>query len=430
MLKIISIAVILMLTFVLSGCNDNENVTNSLIEVKIIEDFEALGLEMPNYLWHSFTEATLNGEFHEIFWAGQSLTLSNGLTDEIEATFKVDAGQRIDIERGLRVEDYYFVKVISSDNDDPWTPTVIEILILDKNLTVVESFNITEENGVAFSGEQLGVERNEAGEWLIYLIEYLWPADDTRIYTYNLNTSELKRLLEMGAGKEALLFMPDTSQLLFSITHWIGNGEEIDYIEYGLLNLETLEVEMIPQSITDDGSWVRTPLVDGYLVFTSTKWIDEDGVVLEDELLMQLRTDEETVVTAVIETAFLFHLPTGEYQTISLEDYRVSFVHWTDGQILVTSTSESADGHVLNVTSRVMIHDIHTGELVFEYTLINGDLAEDEALEGIEFFKLADDVYLIRARVQTGINETNLLPTGRRTEYIVIEIEVQEDEQY
>jgi len=430
MLKKISIVLFLMLTFILSGCNDDELAVNSQIEIRVIEDFEALGLEMPPYLWISFDEASFGREFHEILFAGQSLKVSNGLTDEIEAVHEINAGRYI--EWLHTVEDYYVVKVISNDNDDPWTPTAIEILILDKSLNVVEIFNHSKENDILFSGysllQQLRIERNEAGEWLVFFIENIWSVDYTRIFTYNLNASELTSFLELDAEKDVLFFIPNTNQLLFRITHWIGNNERIDYVEYGVLNWETLEVEMIPRSITDNGSWVRTSLADKYLVFVSTQWVDEDGLVVEGELLIQLHEDEETILTLEIETAFLFHLPIGTYRTISLEDYRVSDVLATDGHLLFTASLEPTDGHLLNIISRVMIHDIQTGELLFEHALINANLGEDEALEGIEFLNLADDIYLIRAHIQTGIIEENLLPTGRRTEYIVIEVEVFDDE--
>ena len=410
------ILTILLPVILLIGCNGNESggvsTTNSRVEVRIIEDFEVSEYDMPSYLY-------LN-------WWNRSLQVLNGLTGEIEQNIEFSEYHRLNL-FPQPMGDYYVMSatIVDTLEEDVAQVIATEYLIFDQNFNLIEELVITEDIDIIFKiGNTRQIGQNEAGEWIAY------GFNGDRIYAYNFHTEEMSRIaiIEEGWIRDILL-MPNVNQLAFTLLPEFDLGWQ-EYIEFGFIDLETLEMNIAHQ--VENVAWPpnlvlpRNPIIPPY-----------EFLLVETSIGNDMQSESEVL---------LIHPLTGEVRMVSIgsddfwgDGYEFSATGHAsssmDGQLVFKSVMEQNEEPVdgwsfSNLMLRVGLYDTQTGVAVFEHLLVDKDtLALDENIEWATLVPISESIYLIRARVLTGFTETNDdRPTGVRFEYIFVEIVVHEDE--
>jgi len=384
----------------LLGCSDDQNEQISIvegIEIRIIKDFEEIELESLYRTTYAFDS--------------RSITLSNILTEEIRVSFEFEVHQYLGYSLQM-LDNYYILELFIGDEAQIASgvisdmPFAIEFYILDESLNVVETFNVTEEDGMIFSwllqshGRQLSLKNDE---WLVYIMHHNWSLGYTvlEFYTYNLHTRELTLMAEIEDSNftgGSLQLISATNQLAFMLTHFIG--EMVSHVELGLMDLDTFETNIIYS--TDDFNSAMMDVFGEYLVVFES-WADEE--TLESEVV-------------------LIHSLTGEVRNVLLIDYRTVWPSLTaDGQFVFIGRTdwESPDR-----STRVRLYDTQTGVVVFEHMLIDR-LNENEGFMWLEFHNIDENIYSISVDIWE-YDDRGWLAERSRIEYIVIEFLVTDDE--
>lgn len=430
MIKKVNLVLMLLLlpAILLIGCNSDENgdrtTTSSRIEVRIIEDFESLGLDVPLYYHIKW----INRPGIESQLIPQIL---NGLTGEIEKAFEFSDYHRVQY-YPIPFGDYYILPVSLGNNPylDGETMTVgIEYFIFDQNFNQIDSFilSMDEENMDVISKvdgfRQVG--QNELGEWLIYGV----GGNVDRIYVYNVSTSEIIQIAQFDGFVGGLCLMSDVNKLAFTLGQGLFGFGWQEHLEFGFIDLETHEISIVHQ-------------VENALLPRLADPFDPMFPVGE-ALLVNITTGNDE--QSAREVLLLYPL-TGEVRTIPIgaDDY------WNlegYGYLSTFSTNTTMDGRFIlknmleqnaplidgwshsNLLLTVELYDTQTSKVVFEYLLIDADtLALDESMRGANLIPIYENIYLIRARIFTGQTETDASIGAIRFEYIVVEIVVHDDE--
>jgi len=417
------INLILMLAFssvFLVGCNEEENTMEDGINVRIIEDFDVDGFDIPPY-------------FHLQFgcwnWGGFRQVL-NGLTGEVENIIEFSEYHRFGNWCFPQpIGDYYVIYVNLFNTQEPDVAQTIasEFFIFDQDFNLVEEFMFSVDDAIdimmkiGFPLPQT-IGQNETGEWLGYTV----GLGGNNIYAYNFHTHEIFQVVYLNnAVTEGSFLMPNINKLAFILMHDFG-----ERVEFGFIDLETHEVTMIHEA---ENIRLSHPNQLQPIAPTDEVW------------LVNLITGSEEHPER---EALMIHPLTGEVRTFPIreDDFTwrgdESYFRWVsdasitlDGSWLLIQANEFSEELVegwcgSNATSTVRLYDTQTTELIFEYLLIDEDtLSIGESLSsGASIIQLEENIYLIRQSIGTGITEESFEPTGIRFEYIVIEIMVHGDE--
>jgi len=401
---------VLFLAFILSGCNENPNkqiATAEGIEIRIIEDFEALELEQPYRIY------TPNP---------RTLHLSNVLTGEIKTIFEFETYREIISSEVQAIAGYYSVMVISGD-DTHFATTgfvsdlfAVEFIIFDDNLNILEAFRITEEDGSIFSSLLMSFGDNQIvkqdDEWLVKFNSTNWMFGQMEkyFYSYNLNTQELTLMTEVEGSNFVgnMHIIPMTNQLSFVLTHF--ESEMISHVEFGFIDLDTFELNIVYS--VDTPTTPVTNVFGEYLVISEI-WIDEDA--LESEVV-------------------LIHSLTGEVTKVPLFGYRSvwsSLALTSNNRFLFTTRREYEYPHPnwSKCITRARLYDVQTGDIAFEYMLIAEDtLNENEETGNFTLFSnVAENIYIISVDIWE-VDDLGIDIGRIRVEYMIIEIVESDDE--
>jgi len=385
--KMISLFILVLVLVFLGGCGND-----SLLEVRIIEDHQALGLEIP--------------QFPRIDWNfgvdGFLIEVLNGSTGEVEQTIEFSDYKRFG---SLEVNGNYHI-LRTWQMDEEYQSFISEFLIFDKNFNLVESFRI-DQNSVAYSksiGSNPQLSLNETGDWLIYLWESASDfAGPSHIYTYNFNNHELISVTEVESLFNSLYLIESSYKLAFTVTHGFG-GDWFKDVEFRFIDLETFEEEIVFQ-IED----ISHPQVSAVGKFLLADIIANNGV--REAVLIHSQTNEVS------------RIPFGYEDSLHGNPDLTM-----DGELMFIFQHEFRGRELSDIVSWIRLHDTNNGEVVFEYQLINENtLAIGEVVVDIEFLNIDEDIYLIRAIIfeeeVTGSGyEIVFEIVDIRFEYIVIEI--------
>jgi len=371
----------------LGGCGND-----SSVEIRIIEDYQALGLEIPPH-----------PHFDWVFGRGGfSIQVLNGSTGEVEQLIEFSDDKQFE---SLQVSsNYHILRTWQMDEENQ--SFISEFFIFDKNFNLVESFMI-DQNSVAYTksiGFNPQLVMNETGDWLIYVWESAGDFDGlSQIYTYNFNNHELISVAEVESLFNSLYLIQSSNKLAFTVGHGFGR-DWLERVEIHFLDLETLEEEIVFQVENVDHPQISAV---GEFLFADITSANEDR------------------------EAVLLHSQTNEVRRIPFgyEDSLHGNPDLTlDGDLMFIFQHEFKGREFSDVVSWIRLYDTNNAEVVFEYQLINEDtLAIGEAVADIEFLNIAKDIYLIRARifmeeVTRSDNEIIFEVADIRFEYIVIEI--------
>jgi len=417
MLKKINLVLILaFVSIFLIGCNGEEHTANSGIEVRIIEDFDLHGLDIPPYI--------LFGCEGRILGLSDSIQVFNGLTGELENIIESD------IPRGCVLQPYgdYYLIVINH-HEGLYVPN--EYFILDQDFNLLEEFKFSRDDAIVifsrrgFSPPQR-IGQNEVGEWLGYIV-----GSDGEIYTYNFLTHEIVQIAHLNGMRWEVFLMPDINKLAFMLMNdfdW-QEGIMFERIEFGFIDLVTHEMTMMYEIENVRGPYIHYPL---------------RPVPMGEFLLATFTSSEEQQERE----ALMIYPLTGEVRTILIREDDFSwrgdenYSRWIfdvsttlDGRWLLMQAQEYGemieDWCFSNATSKIRLYDTQTTELIFEHLLIDEDtlkLGESPASLA-SIIQLEENIYLIRQPIGTGRTmEQSFVATDMRFEYIVIEIVVHDDE--
>lgn len=296
------VSTILMLIFVcnfLVGCTGDEATTNSQIRVRIIENYETLGIEIPPFLCFGF---------------GDDLRIINGATGEVERILELDENRQVHPPEA--VGDHFIVLVdVGELNDGEWINIATEYLIFDQNLDLIEEFIISSDDEAAIlMSDSVQIGQNEVDEWIIYSASLLNLSDHhVYIYAYNFNRQELTLLSEIHSDHimpdVVIRLMPDINKLAFMTVP--RANEWLDNVAFGFIDLETLEVEIAFQAENVRGSWI-TALGEVLIIEKETQAGREIGLI---------------------------HAQTGEVKIVPINE--------NDYDLLLGSASTTLDGQLL-----------------------------------------------------------------------------------
>ena len=434
MLKKMSIVLTILLPVILLiGCSGDESgsgaTTNSRIEVRMIEDYESLELDVPLY----FHMNLVSRPGIETQPRPQVL---NGITGEVEKYLEFSDYHRV---RYFPVPfgDYYIWSVTLADtpdiDDTNAIAIAIEYFIFDQNFNLVDSFifSIDEENMDVISKvagfRQVG--QNELGEWLIYGA----GRNGDRIYAYNISTSEITQIAQFNGFIEGLRLMPEINKLAFTLGQDLFGLGWHEHLEFGFIDLETLEVNTIHQvenvrvPLLSD-FWAPVPPISEALRVNLTTGSDEQPE--REALLMYPLTGE--VRTMPIGNDDHWSSSEHEWKFSSTSDAQIT----ADGQLLAKFIMEQLEDPIdgWSYSNRIItavLYDTQTAERVFEHIIVDADmLALDESAGVTQFIPISENIYLIRTDIHTGIRAENpdFFPGTLRFEYIFVEIMVNVDE--
>ena len=411
--------VVLALGF-LVGCNEEEQTTNSGINVRIIEDFDLHDFDIPPHFQNSFCWEW--GVFSQVF---------NGITGELENIIEFSDYHRLGNWCFPQpYQDYYilYVDLFDTQETDLAQQIAAEYFIFDQDFNLIEKFTITVLSDTwmrvgAPLPETIG--QNEVGEWIGYTV--FW---DGEIFTYNFHTHEIVQIAHLNDFSFLwnVFLMPDVNKLAFMLADDFGFNEPAR-VEFGFMDLDTYEITMVHEAEN---------MMRPHQLFPFQPIAPRGEVWLHD--LSEFDAQEREVLT--------IDPLTGEVRTFLMreDDFTwrgdESYSRWIsdvsitrDGRWLLVQafegSEELAEGWCgSNTTSMIRLYDVQTGEAIFEHLLIDEDtLNLGEAISSdASIIQLEENIYLIRQSIGTGWTEESFEPTGMRFEYIVIEIVVNEDE--
>ena len=341
---------------VLLGCSDDQTIAEYAGDIRIIDNFEILELDDPQYLF-------FNGDKN-------MFQKHNIITGEIEATFQLSDEQLL-LRSGQLGDASYEVFLLVGENAnqfrDSWDSTDLEnltvmVLILDEDLNVVSEFEVTETDTVRLAslvGRSRALEKED--ELLIYYESF------GNFFVYNLRTNETIMIFEI----EEPFWVSDFQLTPFNQLVFIKfdmDDDEMETVYYGFIDLDTLKKEIFSTDRFD------SPILDvfeAYLLLHEN-YPDDDAMPTE-VLLLNLLTLESRIV---LSTGYEIHDP----------------VLISNGQLLFTSETTWYP----EIEIRARLYDIKTSAVVFETLLVEpGALDEHEIIIGIEIIDIYLGVYVV-----------------------------------
>ena len=433
MLRKMSIVLTILLpAILLIGCNGDESgdvsTTNSQIEVRIIEDYESLELEVPLYFHMNWLHRSgLNSQARP--------QVLNGLTGGVEKYLEPSNYHRVRY-FPVSLGDYYILPVDLADipNLDDTNAMIIavEYFVFDQNFNLVDSFIISEDEDNREVSDKIDafrqVGQNEAGEWLVYGVS----GNFSLIYVYNISTNEVTQIAQLNGTLLDIRVMPEVNKLAFALSERFEPVWQ-SHVEFGFIDLETLEVDTVHQieNITSpimSPHWDPVPHV-GEVLLVNIRTGDDEQSEREAHLVCPLTGEVRT-------------MPIGndDHWSSSEEEWKFSVTSdaqiTSDGQLLVKFIMDQLEDPIdgWSYSNRVItavLYDTQTGERVFEHIIVDVDtLALGESAGVTQFIPITENIYLIRTDIHTGISAENpdFFPGTLRFEYIFIEITVHDDE--
>lgn len=399
--KIIMIIVALTL-IVLSGCGKNRSNQSFNLNFEIVYSNDC-------YQRKNVTDvsATLNSSKESQFFG--DVYIYNYSQFTLDKFNKFEAGEFRQIRSLKKIENYVITKIARTtperlENSTESIFLEFEIIILDRDLNLINKFIIDESNSIftTLSFDSQHLIRKYLDEWVLYVIESNWINNELLVIEYNLNRGKKRRITTISESESidvlSLSFTLDESpKIIMATNFWTRYHSE--YIEITSIDLDTAEVAMIFETEN-----FRVPRIEQH---------ENKMLVFEGDFISQ--NDKNAV--------YILDLITGEIDLMFISGYQFNRPKLiNDGRILITTTYFQDYDTFLTENALFKFYDTMSGDVIFDYDISFVNLVDKETIRSTRIFHIEDNMYGIRVMIHFQEYKLQHITELSRIEYVIFEI--------